>query len=300
MILVRQPWGLANRLFFFAHAMNLAGRHSTRVLGLHLPEADGVFEGAVHGALCCWPPLRHLPLRWSARTVHRLNEASLTLDAWLRRHPVPGAVVWEATLDDPIHQPLDSAALRRLRQPLVFLSGWINLHRLVLDDPGTIRRFFTLRQPLRAAIEGPIRHFRKDLDVLIGVHIRRGDFRTYYAGKYYYDDAVYRDLMDHMTRLHPGRRVGFLLCSDEPLNLAAFHGHRVHPGPGTVIGDLYSLAETDLILSPSSTYSLWAAFQGRKPYGVIRHAEHRPTLEDFVVPENHFRGLHPTVPRYEV
>ena len=68
------------------------------------------------------------------------------------------------------------------------------------------------------------------------------------------------------------------------------------PGPGTEIGDLYSLAACDYIIGPPSTYTQWASFYGQVPRfvhnrkyeeksGMVRMS---PTHSNFTVHINGF------------
>ena len=68
-----------------------------------------------------------------------------------------------------------------------------------------------------------------------------------------------------MAEQFSGRKVSFLVCSDEARNPQEFSGLRVGLGTNSSMGDLYALAECDYILGPPSTFSKWASFYGNKP-----------------------------------
>jgi hypothetical protein len=88
-----------------------------------------------------------------------------------------------------------------------------------------------------------------------------------------------RDLADQF----PGERVSFLVCSDEPRRQDEFPGLSVGFGPGSPMGDLYSLAKCDYILGPSSSYSQWASFYGNKPLYQFRDSNDHPEPSKFRV-----------------
>jgi len=99
--------------------------------------------------------------------------------------------------------------------------------------------------------------------VLIGVHIRRSTYKFWCGGKHYYDIGVYKDRMDKLKALLPNEKVGFLICSDEQIQLKEFGRLDVFPGPKHPVEDMYSLARCDRIIGPPSTYSMWASFYGQ-------------------------------------
>ena len=137
-----------------------------------------------------------------------------------------------------------------------------------------------VREHARAAKDGA--------DVLIGLHIRRGDYDIHLGGRHYYPLEFYRETMDRVAALFPNRRIAFLLCSNEKLPMEIFAPHQVATGPGTSLGDLYCLAECDYLLGPPSTYSLWAAYYKRKPIYQMFRREAPASLDNFMVPDGHF------------
>lgn len=92
-------------------------------------------------------------------------------------------------------------------------------------------------------------------------------YRGRLQGRYFFEDAIYanwaKTLSEQLT-LRNGR-VGFLLCSNESVDIRAFNGLRYFLGLGQELCDLYSLAQCDLIFGPPSTYTMWASFYGRSP-----------------------------------
>jgi hypothetical protein len=128
-----------------------------------------------------------------------------------------------------------------------------------------IRDYFTPWEGHLARSRAAIEPARRRLRLLVGVHVRRGDYRTFRAGRYYFSLDQYRDLMRRVEAAFPAENVCFLACSDEPLARDTFRGFDVLYGPGHPLEDLYALAACDRLIGPPSTYSAWASFYGDVP-----------------------------------
>ena len=89
--------------------------------------------------------------------------------------------------------------------------------------------------------------------------------------------------MQDVAEQFPGRKVSFLVCSDEPRGREEFPGLSIGFGPGFPLGDLYALAQCDYLLGTLSTFSQWASFYGNKPLYQVREASERPELAQFRV-----------------
>jgi hypothetical protein len=105
-------------------------------------------------------------------------------------------------------------------------------------------------------------------NVVLGVHMRKRDYRDFFGGRYFYSDAEYRSFMIQIKE--QVEALGFsltcLLCSDEPIDLSAFQDLDVHYIPQTTpLVDLYALSGCDFIVGPPSTFSQWASYYGLTP-----------------------------------
>ena len=116
---------------------------------------------------------------------------------------------------------------------------------------------------------------RRDADIVVGVHIRHGDYRAWQGGKYFFPAARYAGWMQELAAQFPDRKVAFFVCSDEPRTAGEFPGLSVGLGAGSPVGDLYALARCDYIFGPLSTFSQWASFYGNKPLFLLNDANAR-------------------------
>jgi hypothetical protein len=101
------------------------------------------------------------------------------------------------------------------------------------------------------------------------------------GGRFLHSPSDYAGLMGHLGENLRGRRVRFVVCSDESLDLSVFRPLDVVPGPGSPLRDLYALAGCDFLVAPPSTFSMWASFHGGVPLYQVVDPSIRPSLDDF-------------------
>jgi hypothetical protein len=151
-----------------------------------------------------------------------------------------------------------------------------------------LRRFFRPIRPHRDAVAQVLATNRAHADVLVGVHIRRGDYAGWCGGAYLYTNATYVRAMREMRALFPeDARVRFLLFSNEPIPAEDFAEFDTGRSTDHPLEDLYAMAGCDYIIGPLSTYSMWASFYGRVPLCHLHGPDHPvESLEQFVVFED--------------
>jgi hypothetical protein len=130
-------------------------------------------------------------------------------------------------------------------------------------------------------VESMINTIREHADLVIGVHIRHGDYKTFYDGKYYYTLVEYHQFMLQIQKLYEHKKIAFFISSNESFSLEIFKGCKCYrfgkESSGDIL-DLYTLSICDKIIGPWSTYSRWASFIGNVPLCCIK--EHKQIIED--------------------
>jgi len=100
---------------------------------------------------------------------------------------------------------------------------------------------------------------------IVGVHIRKGDYKNYCGGRFYYSDDEYRDYMRQILMLIDGE-VYFFIASNEKINRSKFEEFAladiVNSKPAE---DMYCLSKCDYIIGPYSSFSYWASFFNSVP-----------------------------------
>lgn len=151
------------------------------------------------------------------------------------------------------------------RRP-VLVSGWnFDAGELLDKHAPAIREHFRILPEHQIHVDGSIGAARGDADVVVGVHIRQGDYKTFRGGRYYYSIDQYVAAMRRVRERLAGRRVAFWICGNGPLDRRDFGSLNVHFGTGHLIEDLYGLAATDSLIGPPSTFTKWASFYGDVP-----------------------------------
>ncbi|WP_343523809.1 alpha-1,2-fucosyltransferase [Pedobacter sp.] len=146
-----------------------------------------------------------------------------------------------------------------------------------------IVQIFEPKKIYKQKVDDKFREKLKDFDIVVGVHIRRGDYKDFLNGIYYFDDNTYLKAMEAIKRQSDQeKKLVFLLCSNEVLNLD-FYGKLdiFQISDPNSISDLYALSCCNYIIGPPSTFSMWASYYGNVPLKFIKHAEESVNLEDF-------------------
>jgi hypothetical protein len=169
----------------------------------------------------------------------------------------------------------------------LFAMGWEFKHKMDLSlHREKIRRYFEPLDLYRRNITELMTRVKPGADLLVGVHIRQGDYETFEGGKYYFETAEYAALLLRISESFKDKKLRFLICSNCAQPADAFTGSDICFGTGQPVEDMYAFAECDYILGPPSTYTMWASFYGAKPLYMIYSAEANPKPEDFKILEN--------------
>lgn len=133
-----------------------------------------------------------------------------------------------------------------------------------------IRNMLTFHPLFIRESSAQIARIRENTDILVGVHVRQGDYAAWRNGKYYFSLKEYQIGMKLVQEMFSGHNVHFLIASSSIADRTVFDGMNVTYSTSLeksthYIGDMYELSQCDLILGPPSTFSAWAAFLGQVP-----------------------------------
>ncbi len=154
------------------------------------------------------------------------------------------------------------------------LSGWgICDWKLVEKHQEKIRKVLKIHQKYFGVSNSFMVGKRQDYDFIVGVMIRQGDYKLWKNGQYYFSIKQYSNWIDQLNVVFRSRgRVGFILASDVPQDLKNFTNQNIHfttgiaNSSGHYVESISQLSLCDVIMSPPSSFSLWAAFLGNIPF----------------------------------
>jgi Glycosyl transferase family 11 len=154
------------------------------------------------------------------------------------------------------------------------LSGWgICDWKLVEKHQDKIREVLKVQYKYFDISNSFIADKRQKYDFIVGVMIRQGDYKLWKDGQYYFSIEQYSQWIDRLSEVFQSRgKVGFILASDASQNLKDFTSQNVHfttgiaNSSGHYIESISQLSLCDVIMSPPSSFSLWAAFLGDIPF----------------------------------
>lgn len=146
------------------------------------------------------------------------------------------------------------------------VEGWrVEFHDLFVKYKQEIIRLFAFNSDIRTKV---IDYMDKQHDaedtIRLGVHIRRGDYKTFCGGRYFYDDNVYISYIKAFVSRHKGKNIKVYVCGNDPLldkdyyvsQLSAVQVFFPNGNPGE---DLCLLSECDYLIGAPSTFSLVAS-----------------------------------------
>lgn len=167
---------------------------------------------------------------------------------------------------------------------LVFSGSWsVNKDNDVfLKNKEYIVNLFKPDEQCIREVDAVFSELRRNYDLVIGLHVRRGDYKTFIDGRYYFDDLTYANFVRQLVAQMPGRRVVTYIASNEAIDMASFDGLAIHYVPNSSpLTDLESLGRCDYILGPPSTFSMWASFVGDKSLLFLMNKNTKVNLAEF-------------------
>ena len=147
-----------------------------------------------------------------------------------------------------------------------------------------LKQIFRPKEEIMNKAEGLIADMKQSADIVIGVHIRRGDYATWNNGRFFYELEEYHQFMLRVQALYHNNKVAFFISSNEDFQLDLFDScecRRFGKEPSGAILDLYTLSVCDRIIGPVSSYSRWASFIGEVPLCFIETKYQQFTEESF-------------------
>ena len=265
---------LGNRLFAFSHLIANAVDNSYTIVNLSFDEYAKYFITTRQDAFCRYPQTSgRLKSDWIRSALFLLNRVVLK---FLRSASVLKSVWHEVVVADlPEYQYYtgqyyllaSSSFQQKIRADrFLFLFGrFFRDYDALEKHQNIIRNYFRPIPEIQQNVSEFIERVRTPGKLIIGVHIRGGDYKEFLGGRYFYEQQDYHNKMLELQSSEPTREMEFIICSNEPIDVNLFPGLSCHAGPGHLVEDMYTFAACDFIVGPPSTYTRWASFYGNVP-----------------------------------
>ena len=128
---------------------------------------------------------------------------------------------------------------------------------------------------------------RKHYDCLVGIHARRGDYKNYLDGKYYYSWEKYKTWILELKIVLENlgyNKIGFVVCSDEEPPMSLQKDEAIHYEAGKhFMTDLHILTLCNYNIGPPSSFGTWISWNGKIPRLVVYKETKISSIQDFEV-----------------
>ena len=171
------------------------------------------------------------------------------------------------------------------RQKLSFVDGWffrcpdlLQKYKPYFQRRYSLASIYTERDPfVKQSLA------KESNECIVGIHVRRGDYRIWLDGKYFFEDNVFeRYILRMNTLLNSIGKIGkYIIFSNELVGLHNMPNVFVSSSPWFI--DHHIMSNCDFLMGPPSTFTGWASFIGSVPLLYMVSDEPTFSLEDFVV-----------------
>lgn len=290
MVIVNYKAGqLANRLFHFAHFISNSIEYGYQLINpsfndykhLFATTSTNNFEGLKISTSITSKDSVDSLIRKSICGVGKVLVKPLRKTPFYHFHEIK-----EYDMQDVCFDMNDQEFVSSATSKLMFIDGWLyrDFKNFQKHAP-VLRKIFTPAPAYQNEVTRIIDQCRSMADVIVGVHIRRGDYKTFLNGCWYYEDEIYAEKMRAMKAIleEQNKTCVFLICSNEKINEENYKGLSIVTGDRHFIVDLYCLSQSDYLIGPPSTFTMWASFYGETPLLTLENAAKEVILSDFEI-----------------
>lgn len=281
MVIIKRINGqLANRLHFLSYFIANSKAHGYSLLVTCFPEYYDWFDPAGDEALDVTfirPGIKQKALNQILNKLHAFTLKFKIKLPGIIFHSIPANDLSLSQYD--INQP---GFVKLAQHQVVVPEGWVYRDYLNFKKYlPQIKHLFSPKQEFKDAIQLEVSRAQSMGDILIGVHIRRGDYIDFNGGKWFYGNDVYINKMHQAEQLFTGKQCVFMICSQEKLDANEFGDFKTVIAERPAIVDLYLLAECNYIFGPPSTFTAWASLYNTVPAYYMESADEKITIESF-------------------
>jgi hypothetical protein len=281
-IITNKPGQLGNQLALFAHFIAFSADRNVRLLHTAFNDYAEFFLPANYP----WVSSFHQPhIGKFNRVVGKIIFSAFRLAARLfRRFNVGNRLFRVVYLD--WHEKIDLDQISSFNSTFCLLDGWnFRGKKIAQVNRQIILDYFRPNASYQSQIDKFTGMMRKEGRVLIGIHIRQGDYREFMEGKYFYTIEQYLILLSYLTEAFDDSKLRFAIFSNVHYPVSNFDGFDCVVSSEPAMVDLYCMAACDYIVGPPSTFSSWASFYGNVPIYFVTDPSRKVERRDFQVIE---------------
>jgi len=202
---------------------------------------------------------------WYARLVFKREKANL--------------IAYNNTKNEPYYLPPTKEPSERLAEletqnGNIFLNSWLFRNPVGLRKyRREIQAYFRPRKDIEDIVVAQIEKRRKTHGIVIGIHIRQGDYLTWKNGAFFVDQSRAREIIDeYLSFIKKDKEDAFfIITSDGPIDQKIFEGLSYVISRNNAVTDLFLLSSTDAVIGSNSTFGAFAAYYGNTPFIVMQN-----------------------------
>jgi hypothetical protein len=172
---------------------------------------------------------------------------------------------------------------KKSKMGILVMEGWpsIKPNNSLIYGYDHISSLFQVLKP-------PALSWKSNSVIKIGIHVRKGDYKNFKDGMFYYEDEVYvKNVLHLISQLNlDTQNISIFIASncDNSKNIIKnkLPFHTLTNDFGTDVDDLFALSQCQFILGPPSSFSCWAAYMGRSKLAFILNPHNLLSLTDFI------------------
>jgi hypothetical protein len=280
-----RPGQLGNQMMVLAHLIATALEFQTRVWAPGFKECADNLQYFSGDSLCRYPGRGRRRYRLPGIIGRIVYFLSRVVSAALVR--VPFSLPWiRITRLSSLYSQADLSVLllKEEKVRLHLLQGWLLRNKSALiKHIDSVRQVLQPRQDVVDEASALIEQLRGTGAMVIGLHVRRGDYQRHQYGRYFFSLEDYRAIGERALALWADRNAVLLVCSDEPVPPEVFRGIHARISTGNAIFDLTCLSLCDAVVGPPSSFTMIASLIGSTPLYSCENANALFSRDDFRV-----------------
>ncbi len=155
----------------------------------------------------------------------------------------------------------------------IYFDGWLFRNpKGIIDYRSEIIEHLKPRAQIRKGVREIMSPLRHQFALVIGIHIRQGDYKEFKGGRFFIEQQRVRQILNEYIQQFKVNKetTCFVVCSNGEIDFSCFNGLNMVKSGKNFIEDLFILASCDLIIGSDSTFGSFASYYGNIPHIVFK------------------------------